>query len=204
MIKMRAPTKQFLEHYSDKIEDIKELLALGRSMLKELDYIDLLIALHSADIKINENDIFNSNYNKHVVTWETNDTLIHSFYNDLDKNNLAKKKTFVGLDNLTRGDFVKKFNSQHWQKSDVFILNSSFNRENHKLNGSVDIFAVINEDDNNLEVHAKLRDNHNGALIIKTIIRIGHFYDNVGYGWSQQKFKDRLDYLTRIIQDTIS
>ena len=63
----------------------------------------------------------------------------------------------------------------------------------------MDIFAVINEDDNNLEVHAKLRDNYNNALIIKTIIRIGHFYDNVGYGWNQQKFKDRLDYLTRII-----
>ena len=79
MIKMRAPTKQFLEHYSDKIEDIKELLILGRSMLKELDYIDLLITLHSADIKINESDIFNLSYDKHVVTWEPNDTLIHSF-----------------------------------------------------------------------------------------------------------------------------
>ena len=201
---MRESTRQFLERYSDKIDDTKELLTLGRSMLKDFEYVDLLLTLESSDIQIDGSYIFNSNYNKHVVTWETNDTLIHTFYDDLDKNNLAKKKTFAGLDNLTRRDFVKKFKEQNGQKADVFILNSGLARENYRLNDSVDIFTVINEDDNNLEVHAKLRDNHNNALIIRTIIRIGHFYDHVGYGWNQQRFKDRLDYLTRIIQDIIS
>ena len=201
---MRESTRQFLEHYNDKIDDTKALLTLGRSMLKDFEYIDLLITLNSADIRVNESDIFNLNYDKHVVTWETNDTLIHSFYNDLDKNNLAEKKTFVGLDNLTRSDFVKKFRSQYGYKTDVFILNNGLSRANYKLNDLVDIFTTINEDDNNLEVHAKLRDNHNNPLILRTIIRIGHFYDHVGYGWNQQRFKDRLDYLTRIIQDIIS
>lgn len=203
MIKMRESTRQFLERYSDKIEDIKGLLTLGRSMLKDFEYVDLLLTLESSDINIDESDIFNLNYDKHVVTWETNDTLIYNFYNDLDKNNLAEKKTFVGLDNLTRSDFVKKFRSQHGQKTDVFILNNGLHRENYKLNNLVDIFTTINEDDNNLEVHAKLRDNHNNPLIIRTIIRIGHFYDNVGYGWNQQRFKDRLDYIIRVIEDTI-
>lgn len=200
---MRELTRQFLERYSDKIEDIKGLLALGRSALKDFDYVDLLLTLKSADIKINESDIFNLNYDKHIVTWETDDTLIDSFYDNLDKNNLAKKKTFVGLDNLNRGDFAKKFRSQHGQKSDIFIINNGLYRENYKLNNSVDIYTVINADDNNLEVHAKLRDDHNNVLIIRTIIRIGHFYDHVGYGWSQQRFNDRVDYLTRIIQDII-
>lgn len=201
---MRESTRQFLERYSDKIEDIKGLLTLGRSMLKDFEYVDLLLTLESSDIDINESDIFNLSYDKHVVTWETNDTLIRSFYDDLDKNNLAKKKAFAGLDNLTRSDFVKKFRSQYGYKTDVFILNSALSRANYKLNNSVDIFTTINEDDNNLEVHAKLRDNHNNPLIIRTIIRIGHFYDHVGYGWSQQRFKDRLDYLTRIIEGVIS
>ena len=201
---MRESTRQFLEHYNDKIDDTKALLTLGRSMLKDFEYIDLLITLNSADIRVNESDIFNLNYDKYVVTWETNDTLIKSFYDNLDKNNLAKKRTFAGLDNLTRGDFVKKFRSQYGYKTDVFILNNGLSRANYKLNDLVDIFTTINEDDNNLEVHAKLRDNHNNPLILRTIIRIGHFYDNVGYGWNQQRFKDRLDYLTRIIQDIIS
>ena len=201
---MRESTRQFLERYSDKIEDVKGLLMLGRSMLMDFEYVDLLLTLESSDIQIDDRDIFNINYNKHIVTWETNDILIHSFYDDLDKNNLAEKKTFVGLDNLTRSDFVKKFRSQHGQKTDVFILNNGLHRENYKLNNLVDIFTVINEDNNNLEVHAKLRDNHNNALIIRTIIRIGHFYDHVGYGWNQQRFKDRLDYLTRIIEGVIS
>lgn len=200
---MRESTRQFLERYSDKIEDIKGLLTLGRSMLKDFEYVDLLLTLKSSDIDISDKDIFNVNYNKYIVTWENNDTLIHSFYNNLNKNNLAKKKTFVGLGNLTRGNFVKKFRSQHGQKTDVFILNNGLSRESYKLTDSVDIFAIINEDDNNLEVHAKLRDNHNNPLIIRTIIRIGHFYDHVGYGWDQQRFKDRLDYIIRVIEDTI-
>lgn len=201
---MRESTRQFLERYSDKLEDIKGLLTLGRSILKEFEYVDLLLTLNSSDIQINESDIFNLNYDKHVVTWENNDTLIYSFYNNLDKNNLAKKRTFAGLDSLTSGDFVKKFRSQHKYNTNVFILNSGLFRDDYKLNNSVDIFTVINEDDNNLEVHAKLKDNHNNPLIIRTIIRIGHFYDNIGYGWSQQRFKERLRYLIRIIQDIIS
>ena len=201
---MRESTKQFLERYRDSIENIEGLLILGRSMLKQLDYVDLLLTLKFCDININDKDIFNVTYNTYVVTWENNDTLIYSFYNNLDKNNLQRQKVIIGLDKLTYGDFIDKFKSYNGQKNHIQLIENNLYPRNYKLTDSVDIFTAINEDSNNLEVHAKLKDNHNNPLILRTTTRIGHFYDNVGYGWDQQRFEDWADYLTRIIQDIIA
>ena len=203
MIKMRESTRQFLERYSDKIEDIKGLLTLGRSMLKEPEYIDLLLTLKSCDIDIDDKDIFDVSYNKYVVTWENNDTLVVSFYRNMYKNNLQIQKSINGLDKLTRGDFIDRFKSYSGQKTHIQLIESSLRAGNYKLTDSVDIFTAINEDNNKLEVHAKLRDNHNNPLILRTTIPIGHYYDHVGYGWNQQRFEAWADYLTRIIQDII-
>ena len=202
---MLESTSQFLERYSDKIDDTKELLTLGRSLLKEFEYVDLLITLASADIKINESDIFNISYDKHVVTWEINDTLIHNFYDNLDKNNLAKSKTFPGLDKISVGLFVHEyFDVKYKGKAHVQLFRNPNYPEYYKLSDKVEFFATINEDNNNLEAVAKLRDNHGNPIILKAEIRIGHFYDHVGYGWNQQKFNDRVDYLTRIIEGVVS
>ena len=130
---MRESTRQFLERYSDKIDDTKELLTLGRSMLKQLEYVDLLLTLKSCDIDINDKDIFNVNYNKYAVTWENNDILIHSFYNNLYKNNLQRQKVIAGLDKLTRGHFIDKFKSHNKQKVDIQLIESSLYPRNYKL-----------------------------------------------------------------------
>ena len=200
---MRESTRQFLEHYSDKIENIEGLLSLGRSMLKQLEYVDLLLTLKFCGIDINDKDIFNVNYNTYVVTWENNDTLIYSFYNNLHKNNLQRQKVIIGLDKLTYGDFIDKFKSYNGQKTHIQLIEKNLYPRNYKLTDSVDIFTAINVDNNNLEVHAKLKDNHNNPLILRTTTRIGHFYDNVGYGWNQQRFNHWADYLTRIIEGVI-
>ena len=190
--------KNFLNKYKQYLadNDISGLLIRGDNELKPFNYNELLLVLHNANIAMQPNDVFPPLFDYKKLMWGDNNDILSDFYFN---NPLEITLDLPELQYITVGSFLDYLSNLQALGENIEIFSSNRYRQNH-LTSNVKIYGYLQEDLNEIYTQLMIKDNHGNKIHIINPAVIGRFYDGVGYGWNSAKFKDRSDYLIKLIK----
>ena len=201
MEKLNKRVVEFIEKYANLLDsDITDFQIMARNFLKRSDYTELLLALKSADIDLNEAAIFSPEFDKYSILWIDTTNLDYEFYKTaaeklkhIDYLPNLKNKTVVDLNLFCN---TKVAATPNMSFSDVSNA-SSF----RKLSTKIECKPYINEYSNNIKVMLVLLDDHGNSYYIGNERIIGRLYPDIGWALSEDLFEKCSEQLLDLLKD---